>query len=171
MSYRTKSYIAGDWSADQDAIEQLYKWKNGKGWGLSFVDAHDLTLARDTSLNCNIKRSLKTRLDASKRFVLIVGDKTAKLTNGSCRYCHSYNSYQVRCAKGYSVDFRSYVKYECEVANNDISNIVVLYNSTRVNKNLCPEILRNVGTHLPMVYYDAGKYYWDYQAVKKALEQ
>ena len=25
MGYRTKTYIAGDWSEDQDAIDQLYK--------------------------------------------------------------------------------------------------------------------------------------------------
>ena len=32
-----------------------------------------LTQARDTSLPCSIKKSLKVRLDASKTFVLIVG--------------------------------------------------------------------------------------------------
>lgn len=29
MTYRTKTYIAGEWDGDSDAIEQLYKW-NGK---------------------------------------------------------------------------------------------------------------------------------------------
>lgn len=27
MHYRTKTYIAGDWTGDKMAIEQLYKWK------------------------------------------------------------------------------------------------------------------------------------------------
>ena len=47
--------------------------------GLSFVDAHELTQARDTSLPCSIKRFLRERLDASKTFVLVVGDKTKDL--------------------------------------------------------------------------------------------
>ncbi len=171
MTYRTKTYIAGDWSEDQDAIDQLYKWKNGNQWGLTFVDAHEITSARDSSLNCSIKASLKTRLDVSKRFVLIVGTKTAVLRSGSCSLCISYNSHNYSCAKGKSVDYRSYIDYECDTAKRDISNIVVLYNSTRVNKSLCPEELRQVGVHIPMVFSKNGEYYWDYSAVKIALEQ
>lgn len=171
MGYRTKTYIAGDWSEDQDAVNQLYKWKNSEQWKLTFVDAHELTSARDSSLICSIKASLKTRLDVSKRFVLIVGKKTAVLRSGKCFLCGSYNSYNYSCAKGRSVDDRSYVEYECDIAKRDISNIVVLYNSTRVNKSLCPEELKQVGVHIPMVYYKEGKEYWDYWAVKKALEQ
>lgn len=45
-------------------------------WSLDFHDAHDLTQARDSSLNCSIKSSLATRLDVSKTFVLIVGNTT-----------------------------------------------------------------------------------------------
>lgn len=26
MAYRTRTYIAGDWTGDKDAIDQLYKW-------------------------------------------------------------------------------------------------------------------------------------------------
>lgn len=171
MGNRTKTYIAGDWSEDQDAVDQLYKWKNGKQWKLTFADAHDLTSARDNSFNCSIKSSLKKRLDITKRFVLIVGNKTADLRSGGCSQCSSYNSYTRSCARGRSIDYRSYVDYECDIAKRDISNIVVLYNSTKVNKSLCPEELKQVGVHIPMVYYKDGEKYWDYWAVKKALEQ
>lgn len=92
MVYRTKTYIAGDWSGDGNAINKLYQWNSSKRWSLSFTNAHDLTQARDSSLNCTIKRSLKTRMDASKTFVLIVGDKTNSLTAGGCQHCGSYNS-------------------------------------------------------------------------------
>ena len=27
MAYRTKTYIAGDWTGDKKAIEKLYDWK------------------------------------------------------------------------------------------------------------------------------------------------
>ena len=133
MVYRTRTYIAADWSGDKDAVEQLHKWNNGY-WSLSFTDAHDLTQSSDSSLNCSIKTSLKTRMDASKTFVLIVGDKTDSVTAGSCRYCSSYNSWTSSCARGRSIDYRSYIKYECDKAVEAKIKIVILYNSTIVSR-------------------------------------
>jgi hypothetical protein len=171
MAYRTKTYIAADWDGDSDAVEQLYKWKNSKYWSLDFHDAHDLTQARDSSLNCSIKSSLATRLDASKTFVLIVGDSTKTVRSGSCQYCNSYNSRTYSCARGHNVDYRSYIEYECDKAVKDGLNIVVLYNATTVDKSKCPDAVRYNGTHTAMCYYQDGQYYWDYQAVKTALGQ
>ena len=85
MVYRTKTYIAADWDGDKNAVEQLYKWKNSNYWSLNFHDAHDLTQARDSSLNCSIKTSLAKRLDGSKTFVLIVGNNTKTVRRGSCQ--------------------------------------------------------------------------------------
>ena len=168
--YRTKTYIAADWDSDNDAVEQLHKWNNSQNWSLSFHDAHELKQAKDSSLNCSIKKSLKDRMDASKTFVLIVGDHTDTVTKGSCHLCGSYNSYVGSCARGYTVDYRSFVKYECDKAVEAGIKIVVLYKSTIVNKSKCPAAVKNRGTHVAMIYKgDDGKYYWDYQAVKKAL--
>lgn len=172
MIYRTKTYIAGDWTGDKNAIDQLYRWNNSKYWGLTFTDAHELTQAKDTSLNCSIKRSLKERMDASKTFVLVVGDKTASLTAGSCRYCNSYNSWTISCARGHYVDFRSYIEFECEKAVEAGIKIVVLYNSTIVSRSKCPEAVRYKGVHVSMIYKGIdGKYYWDYDSVKKAMDE
>ena len=171
MAYRTKTYVAGDWTGDKDAIDKLYQWNDSNYWSLSFTNAHDLTQAKDSSLNCTIKRSLKTRLDASKTFVLVVGENTNSVTAGGCQLCGSYNSWTSSCAKGYSVDYRSYIKYECDKAAEAGIKIVVLYNSTYVSKSKCPESVRNIGNHVAMVYTGTdGKYYWDYNAVKTALE-
>lgn len=169
MVYRTKTYIAGDWDGDKDAVDQLHKWNDSKFWSLSFADAHDLTQARDNSLNCSIKSSLATRLDASKTFVLIVGSATKTLRSGGCQYCGSYNSRTGACARGYYVDLRSYVEYECEKAVRDEIKIVVLYNAASVDKSKCPDAVKNAGAHVAMCYLEGGKYYWDYQAVKNAL--
>ena len=139
MAYRTKTYVAGDWTGDKDAIDKLYQWNDSNYWSLSFTNAHDLTQAKDSSLNCTIKRSLKTRLDASKTFVLVVGEKTNSVTAGGCQLCGSYNSWTSSCAKGYSVDYRSYFKYECDKAAEAGIKIVVLYNSTYVSKSKCPD--------------------------------
>ncbi len=169
MAYRTKTYIAADWSGDKNAVDQLHKWNDSNYWDLSFVDAHDLTQARDESLNCSIKSSLSKRLDVSKTFVLIVGNNTKTVRSGSCQYCYSYNSWTKSCARGYSVDYRSYIEYECQKAVRDGLKIVVLYNAASVNKSKCPDTIKAEGEHLAMWYYKDGQYYWDYQAVKKAL--
>lgn len=167
--YRTRTYIAADWSGDYYAVEQLHKWNNSKYWSLSFTDAHDLMQARDNSLNCSIRSSLNKRLDASKTFVLIVGNNTTTVRSGSCQYCGSYNSYTHACGRGYSVDYRSYVEYECEKAVRDGLKIVVLYNAATVNKSKCPDAVKNVGTHTAMCYCENGQYYWDYQAIKNVI--
>ncbi|WP_027431647.1 TIR domain-containing protein [Lachnospira multipara] len=168
--YRTKTYLAGDWTGDQNLISQLYKWNNDDRLLLDFVDAHELTQARDTSLACSIKRSLSERLNASKTFVLIVGKNTDKLTKGACRYCNNYSSYFSSCTHGSTVDQRSFIEYECEKAKRDNLKIVVLYNYTSVYKDKCPECLRYTGTHLNAYYKGTdGKYYLNYQDIKKAI--
>lgn len=169
MIYRTKTYIAADWTGDHDAVEQLYKWNNNNYWGLTFHDAHALTQARDTSLNCSIKASLKRRMAVSKTFVLIVGNKTKTLCAGSCQYCDSYINYL--CKHKYSIDYRSYIEYECDKAVEAGIKIVVLYNSTSIDRNKCPEVVKNRGIHMAMKSC-AGYTFstWDYEAVKKALQ-
>lgn len=90
---RTKTYIAADFDNDIDAVDILYYWKNNQSLSFDFQDAHDLTQARDTSLPCSIKSSLRYRLTESKTFILIVGEHTDSLTKGSCQFCSSYNSH------------------------------------------------------------------------------
>ena len=168
--YRTRTYIAADFDHDKDAVDQLHKWNDNNYWSLSFTDAHSLQTSSDNSLYCSIKASLKYRMDGSKTFVLIVGEKTNTITKGGCQNCNSYNSHTYACARGHSVDYRSYIKYECDKAIEAGIKIIVLYNSTKIDKSKCPEVLKNVGTHAAMVYYKDGKYYWDYQSVKKAFD-
>ena len=136
-TYRTRTYIAADWDHDKDAVDQLHKWNNSNFWNLSFTDVHELTSSRDSSLNCTIKSSLKSRMDVSKAFVLIVGNQTNTVTAGSCRWCGSYNAYTGRCARWHSVDMRSFIKYECDKAIDAGIKIIVLYNSTKVDRSKC----------------------------------
>lgn len=171
MSYRTKTYIAADWTGDTIVIEQLKKWNESDYWSLSFVDAHDLTQARDDSLNCSIKSSLRTRLNVSKTFVLIVGSETKNLRSGSCGYCHSYNSWNYSCSRGHSVDYRSYIEYECDMAVRDNLKIVVIYNSSVVDKSKCIDSVKDKGIHLPVYYWENGKKYWNYNEIKEAMQK
>ena len=170
MVYRTKTYLAADWDTDKTAVDRLYTWNDSNKWSLSFNDAHDLTQARDSSLKCNIKASLSTRLNASKTFVLIVGTNTATVRNGSCQYCNSYNSWTSACAKGYSIDHRSYIEFECEKAVKDGLDIIVLYYAATVDKSKCPTCIKSYGIHRKMCKYENGSYCWDYESVKEAFD-
>lgn len=169
--YRTRTYIAGDWDHDKNAVDKLHQWNDSNYWNLSFTDAHDLMQARDSSLNCSIKASLKQRMDASKRFVLIVGNNTNAVTAGSCQWCTSYNSYIRACARKHSVDYRGYIKYECDKAVEAGIKIIVLYKAASVNRTKCPEAVRDLGIHARMCCVGSdGRLYWDYNSVKNAFE-
>ena len=76
--------------------------------------------------------------------MLVVGEKTKDLRSGGCQLCSSYNRWTRACARGHHVDYRSYVEYECEKAKSDGLAIVVLYNSTRVDRDKCPDCIKMV---------------------------
>lgn len=174
--YRTKTFISGDWTGDQDLISKLKEWNYNNNLGLSFVDVHDLTQSSDTSFPCSIKASLRQRLNISKTFVLIVGKNTTSLTKGACRYCSRYSAWSTYCTSGKAFDDRSYIEYEFEMALKDynageLKKIVVIYNGLiNTDRSRCPEVLRYVGTHIGSDCWDSmGRRAWDYQRIKKAI--
>ena len=180
---RTRTYIAGEWDGDSDAIEQIYKWNEGDKWKLHFVDAHGFKQCYDSSLPCTIKASLSERLSRSKTFVLVVGNNTKSARKGSCYYakCNNkgYNFFtaQTTCdVEGKTYSTESFIDYECRHAYNawlhDDMKIVILYNAASVDKSKCPEKLRNVGTHISMKSYNTtwGRYMYDYNKVREAIE-
>ena len=177
--YRTCTYIAGDWTGDRNLIDKLDEWNRDSYLGLHFTDAHDLTQSRDTSHPCSIKQNLRKRLNVSKSFVLIVGDKTTSLTKGSCRYCPQYMNYlygSPYCRSYGTIDYRSFIEYECEMALKDynaglIKKIVVIYNGCLAPiYSRCPDTLRDVGKHIGSDTYNvSGQRCWDYYAIKNAI--
>lgn len=173
MYHRTKTYLAGDWDGDRNAIEQIHKWNKSDYYSLfEFVDVHEFKQARDTSLNCTIKASLHERMKMCKLFVLVVGKYTNSVRAGSCAYCKDYRNYgeSISCNRYRNIDLRSYVEYECEQAIKQNLNIIVLYNSLEVNKSLCSEILRNKGIHIPMIKKDISYgLIWNYSGVRDAF--
>ena len=169
MPYRTRVYIAADWDKDKSVVDKLREWNDSDYYVIDFTDAHDLTQANDSSLPCSIKSSLRERLGRSKTFVLIVGDHTDSVTKGSCQHCRSYNSYSRNCSRGHWVDYRSYIDFECDYASDHDLKVVVIYNSTYIRKNKCPEILRNTGKHIPAYSYSNGVKKWNYSEIKNAI--
>lgn len=179
--YRTKTYIAGDWTGDSDLIQKLDEWNKNNHLALSYVNVHEVTQSSDNSSNCNIKKSLRKRMSISKTFVLIVGNKTRSLRSGACSQCKSYNpglpliNISAFCLKGYPIDNRSFVEYECEMALKDfnegnLKNIVVIYNGlTAPDYNRCPSVLKGVGTHIGSDVIEDGVRKWAYPRIKKAI--
>ena len=169
MSYRTYTYLAADWDNDIEVIEKLRSWNDSDYWGLSFKDAHDLTQAKDTTKNCNIKSSLGDRMDVSKTFVLIVGDKTKTLRAGNCYYCDDYSYSSHGCKHGWSISNKSYIEYECDKAVRDGLKIIVIYNSAYVFKDRCPNAVANKGTHIAGYHWDGQIKKWNYKDIKDAI--
>ena len=173
MPYRTKTYIAGDWTGDKDLIDKLHEWNNNENLNLHFSDVHKYIQARDTSLYCTIKNSLANRLNMSKTFIFIVGKNTDNLRKGGCQYCDHYFKYENLnvCLKRYHTDMRSYIEYEYQKAIKDGLRIIVLYNYSTIYKEKCPEMLKGIGVHIA-AYYKAknGNYYWNYKAIRDAID-
>lgn len=180
MKYRTKTYLAGDWTGDEELIKKIKEWNKDNNLGLSFTDVHELTSSSDSSLNCSIKSSLRQRLSICKTFVLIVGKKTRNLRSGACYLCANYrnNSWLPYCANSFYnyIDNRSFVDFECDMAlkdyrNGELKNIVVIYNGLeKPDKSLCPDSLKNVGIHIGSdVILTNGQIHWNYNEIKNAI--
>ena len=179
---RTRTYIAGEWDGDSDAIQQIYKWNEGNKWNFHFVDAHGFKQCYDSSMPCTIKDNLSERMGRTKTFVLVVGNNTKSTRKGSCAYqdcgnkSFSFMMGTYTCTvlgKTYSTE--SFIDYECRLAYRyraDVK-IVVLYNAASIDKSKCPEILRGVGVHKEMKSYNTtwGRYMFDYNKVRKAIEE
>jgi hypothetical protein len=113
---------------DQDILQYylMTAWHENDKFDFTFVNAHELTQARDTSSEDSIKRSLRTRLNASDILVVLIGEKTKNLYK--------------------------YVRWEIEVAiEKGMPIIAVNLNKKRsMDDDRCPAILRNaLAIHVP----------------------
>lgn len=165
---RNRTYIAADFDHDENAVKHLH-WMNSQGL-INYLDAHELQQSNDSSLACSIKKSLKYRMDNSYKFVLIVGSHTDTVSKGGCQLCQSYNPSGKYCIKGNNIDYRSFIRFECDKALEEGLKIVVLYNSTVVNRDLCPIAIRWEGTHQKMIFRGTnGQFYWDNNVIRQAF--
>lgn len=160
-------YLAGDFDHDGNVVRKIQEWNKDPSKDLRFKDAHDITQARDESLNCSIKNSLARRMNESHTFVLIVGKETKNVRAGACSYCKSY--FNNRCYYGYSVSEESYIEFECRKAVRDGLRIIVIHNGSVINRNNCPQSIANKGQHIPAYYYVGSECYWNYQQIKRLI--
>jgi hypothetical protein len=70
VSYRNKTYVAFA-SEDIHYYRLMEAWRDGSKISFNFFDAHDLYVARDTSLPETIRRNLRERMKNAKQIVLL----------------------------------------------------------------------------------------------------
>lgn len=119
-------YACFDGDNDIHYYRLMTAWHANGRFDFTFKDAHAITQARDSSSEETIKRSLRTRLNASDVFIVLVG-KTTK------------NLYK-------------FVRWEIEVALEKGIPIIVanLDGERAMNYSLCPPILRDeLVVHVP----------------------
>lgn len=118
MAYRNKVYVAFDGDEDMKQYLTLKMWSANDNIDFDLKNAHDLKSSRDSSSEETIKRSLRERMNNSKIFVLLVGEKTKNLYK--------------------------FVRWEIETAIKlGLPIIVVNLNGNRKTDQLLPPILRN----------------------------
>lgn len=119
-------YVCFDGDNDIKYYNLMKAWNANDKFAFTFINAHDITQARDTSTEETIKRSLRTRLNSSDVFLVLVGKSTKNLYK--------------------------FVRWEIEVAlGKDIPIIIVNLDGEReMNYTLCPPLLRNeLVVHIP----------------------
>lgn len=83
---RTRTYTAFDGDTDLSYYRTLQMWSANSHIDFKLNDAHDLSYARDDSLPQSIINQLRVRLESSKSFILIVGEKTKSNRRGILKY-------------------------------------------------------------------------------------
>lgn len=119
-------YACFDGDNDIHYYRLMQAWHENVKFDFTFINAHDMTQARDTSTEETIKRSLRTRLNASDVFIVLIGKSTQNLYK--------------------------FVRWEIEVAiEMGLPIIAVNLDGKRsTNTDLCPPILRNkLAIHVP----------------------
>ena len=89
MAYRSGTYVAfhakgttDPTASDMKYFQLMKAWKEVAGVDFTFIDSHDkVTSVRDSSKRETLRRSLVTRLQNSKNFVLITSADTKKDTD------------------------------------------------------------------------------------------
>lgn len=119
-------YTCFDGDNDIRYYRLMSAWHENENFDFTFINAHNITQARDSSTEETIKRSLRTRLNSSDVFIVLVGQNTKNLYK--------------------------FVRWEIEVAiEKELPIIVVNLDKKKTfNQELCPPILREkLAIHIP----------------------
>ncbi len=166
MSVKTKIHIAADWEQDQSAVRQIYEWNRKEGEKFFLSDDSEALEDMDSEWACFVKKSLQCKIQETDIFLLVVGDETNSVQEGSCLFCENYRNFSGNCAHGRTADKRGLIEFQCVQAIESNKKIVVLYHAVSVDKLKCPWLLRDHGIHFAMkVVASDGNQAWNLKDV------
>jgi hypothetical protein len=87
MAYRNKTFVSFA-SEDLHYYRLMCAWRRNRHIDFHFLDAHDINIARDTSLPETINRRLRERLSNTKQVVMLIGDATRAKAARSTSFLH-----------------------------------------------------------------------------------
>lgn len=79
MAYRNKFYVCFDSDNDIHYYWLMRAWKQGDGTKFNLYDAHDLNTAYNASFEEAVKRQLRARIQDTRAFVVLIGERTRYL--------------------------------------------------------------------------------------------
>lgn len=143
-----KIYITADWEQDQSVVNQIEQWNQIQDE--KYLISKDLDLLDDMEgeWSCFAKASLKQAIQETDVFLLVVGEETLSVKEGSCLFCENYRKFSGNCAHGRITDKKGFLEFQCAVAKELNKKIVVLYTMDFVDKSKCPQVIREIGQHM-----------------------
>lgn len=145
-----KIYITADWEQDQSVVNQIEQWNQNQGGNYLISRDFDLLDDMEGEWFCFAKATLKQAIQECDIFLLVVGEDTISVKEGSCSLCENYRSFSGNCAHGRITDKRGFLEFQCAVAKELNKKIVVLYIMDFVDKSKCPQVIREIGQHMTM---------------------
>lgn len=79
MAYRNKFYVCFDSDSDIHYYWLMRAWKQDDGTKFNFYDAHDLNKTHNASFQDALKHQLRTRIQNTRAFVVLIGERTRHL--------------------------------------------------------------------------------------------
>lgn len=189
-----------DWyDGDQEVVDVLNGWGKDNKHVVEFVDMSKVssgTVANEPDCRiCELKAEFNSQINASSAVIFVVGNKTACRTAGNacerCRknqedcQCTPYKSnasgqkpckVSSTCTPGAnddvgSINSYSYLRHEFEQAKKKNKDIVIVYNSSRNEREWFPWYMQGYeDCAFPFwVYNDSGNRVGNYQRIKDVL--
>ena len=143
-----KMYITADWEENQSVVNQIERWNQKQGEKYKIFKDLDLLDEMEGEWSCFVKVSLKQVIEECDIFLLVVGEDTLLVKEGSCSLCENYRSFSGNCMHGRSADKRGFLEFQCAVAKELNKKIIVLYDMDMLDKTKCPEGIREIGQHI-----------------------
>jgi len=154
----TCCYTCFDGDNDIAQYRLMTAWNANEKFDFTFINAHDITQARDTSTEESIKASLRKRLNASDVLIVLVGEKTKNL------YKFVRWEIEVAIEKGMPIIA---VNLNGKKSRDDDRCPAILHGALAVHVPFRPTIVNHAIKNWPGQYAthkkrgDTGAYYYD----------